>query len=79
VTGEQITNVVFNARGSTEAGTGARYALKVVVPKARIQSIEPGEVDGEATMTINLLGMYDSITDGAARVFVTNQEASNYA
>jgi hypothetical protein len=79
VTGEQITNVVFRARGSTLAGPGARFALQVVVRKARIQSIEPGEVDGEATMTINLLGMYDSIAGGPVQVFVTNQESSDYA
>jgi len=79
VTGEQITDVYFKARGSTEAGPGNRYSLNLYIPKARIQSIEPGEVDGEATMTVNLLGMYDSVSGGAMEAVVVNQEASNYA
>lgn len=78
VTGQELTNVTFKAQGNEIATSGYKYSLNAIIPKARIQSIEPGEVDGEATLTINLLGMYDSISGGAAQVEVINTETSNY-
>lgn len=78
VTGQELTNVTFKAQGNAIGTTGIKYSLNAIIPKARIQSIEPGEVDGEATLTINLLGMYDSISGGAAQVEVINTETSNY-
>jgi hypothetical protein len=78
VTGEQLTDVTFKAQGNLEAGTGYKYTINMIIPKARIRSIEPGEVDGEATLTINLLGMYDSTSNGACKVEVINQETGSY-
>ena len=78
VTGQQLTNVTFKAQGNVIGTSGYKFSLNAIIPKARIQSIEPGEVDGEATLTINLLGMYDSISGGAAQVEVINTETSNY-
>lgn len=78
VTGQELTNVTFKAQGNQEAGTGYKYTINTIIPKARIQSIEPGEVDGEATLTINLLGMYDSVSGGAAQVEVINMETTDY-
>lgn len=78
VTGQELTNVTFKAQGNAIGTSGYKFSLNAIIPKARIQSIEPGEVDGEATLTINLLGMYDSISGGAAQVEVINTETSNY-
>lgn len=78
VTGEQLTDITFKAQGNLEAGPGYKYTINMIIPKARIQSIEPGEVDGEATLTINLLGMYDATSNGACKVEVINQETANY-
>lgn len=79
VTGQQLTDVTFKAQGNTEAGPGYKFTINMIIPKARIQSIEPGEVDGEATLTINLLGMYDATSNSACKVEVINTEASPYA
>lgn len=78
VTGQELTNVTFKAQGNAIGTSGYKFSLNAIIPKARIQSIEPGEVDGEATLTINLLGMYDSVSGGAAQVEVINTETSNY-
>lgn len=78
VTGQELTNVTFKAQGNAIGTSAYKYSLNAIIPKARIQSIEPGEVDGEATLTINLLGMYDSVSGGAAQIEVINVETSNY-
>ena len=78
VTGQELTNITFKAQSSSEAGTGYKYGVNFIIPKARIQSIESGDSDGDAALTINLLGMYDSISGGAVKCEVINQETSNY-
>lgn len=78
-TGQELTNITFKAQSSSEAGTGYKYTVTYIIPKARIQSVEPAENDGDAAMSINLVGMYDSVSGGALKCEVINTETSAYA
>jgi hypothetical protein len=79
VTGQELTSVTFKAQSSAEAGTAYKYTVNYIIPKARIQSVEPAENDGDAALTINLVGMYDSVSGGALKAEVINQETTAYA
>lgn len=77
VVNESVTNVIFRARGPVIAST-YRYTLGYTIPSAIIESITPGDDNGDATLTINLLAMYDSSSGGAATGEVTNTTTSNF-
>lgn len=78
VTGQELTDVTFKAKSSALAGTGYNYTINYILPKARITSVDPTDSDGDAALTINLTGMYDSVSGGALKCEVINQETSNY-
>lgn len=78
VTGQAITDVTFKAQSTVEAGTAYKYTVTYIIPKARIQAVTPAENDGDATMTIDLIGIYDSSSGGALKCEVINTETSNY-
>lgn len=78
VTGQELTDVTFKAQSTAEAGTAYKYTINYIIPKARITSVDPTDSEGDAAITINLTGMYDSITGGALKAEVINQETSNY-
>lgn len=76
-TNDVLTDVTFKAQGAIIAST-FRNALHAIIPKARIASVEPGENDGDAILTINLVGFWDSTTGTALKAEVQNAETSNY-
>ncbi len=76
-TNDVLTDVTFKAQGAIIAST-FRYALNMIMPKARITSIEPGESDGDAVLTINLTGFYDGSSGTALKAEVFNTETSLY-
>jgi hypothetical protein len=78
VTGQELTDVTFKAQSGTEAGTGHKFTVNYIIPKARITSVEPTDNDGDAALTINLVGMYDSTSGGALNCEVINAETSAY-
>lgn len=78
VTGQAITDVTFKAQSTVEAGTAYKYTVNYIIPKARIQAVTPGENDGDATMTIDLIGIWDSVSGGALKCEVINTETANY-
>lgn len=78
VTGQAITDVTFKAQGGL-ADVGYNYTINMIIPKARIQAVTPGENDGDATLTLDLVGIYDSVTGGALKAEVINLETSAYA
>jgi hypothetical protein len=75
--GDILTDVTFKYRGPIITGAH-RYALHGIIPKARITSVDPGEDDGDATLAINILGFYDTVTLGALKAEVVNTETANY-
>jgi len=72
-----LTDVTFQYRGAIIASS-FRYMLSLIMPKARVTSIEPIEDDGDAAMAINLTGFWDSATGTALKAEVQNTETSNY-
>ena len=78
VTGQELTDVTFKAQSQTLAATGYYYTINYIIPKARITSVDPTDSDGDAAITINLTGMYDSVTGGALKAEVINLETSAY-
>ena len=79
VTGQELTDVTFKAKSTALAGTGYNYTINYIIPKARITSVDPTDSDGDAAITINLVGMYDSTSGGAIKAEVINQETTSYA
>jgi hypothetical protein len=77
-TNDVLTDVTFKAQGAIIAST-FRFALNMIMPKARITSIETGENDCDAVLTINLTGFYDSVSNSALKAEVVNTETSLYA
>lgn len=75
--GDPLTNVIFRGQGDIIAST-YRYSVGIIFPKAQITSVETGEVDGEATLTINISASWDTVTSSAATVEVFNAETSAY-
>jgi len=76
-TNDVLTNVTFQYRGAIIAST-FRYMLSVILPKARITNITQSENDGDAALTLDLTGFWDSATSTAASAEVQNTETSNY-
>ena len=72
-----LTDVTFQYRGAIIAST-FRFMLSMIMPKARITSMEPIENDGDAAMAINLTGFYDSASNTALKAEVINTETGNY-
>src|SRR5262245_2739177 len=72
-----LTDVTFQYRGAIIAST-FRFMLSMIMPKARITSMEPIENDGDAAMAINLTGFWDGATGTALKAEVQNTETSNY-
>jgi hypothetical protein len=79
VTGQELTDVTFKAKSTALAGTGYNFTINYIIPKARITSVDPTDSDGDAAITINLVGMYDSTSGGAIKAEVINQETTAYA
>lgn len=76
-TNDVLTDVTFSYRGAIIAST-FRYSLTMIMPKARITSVETGENDGDAVLTLNLTGFWDSTTSTALSAEVINTETTNY-
>ncbi len=75
--GDTLTNVTFQFRGPIITSPH-RHAIHAIIPKARVTSVESGEDDGDATLTINLLGFYDTVSGGALLAEVINTETGSY-
>jgi hypothetical protein len=79
VTGQTLNDVSFYAQSSQMAGGTNPYNLAMVIPNARIQSVEPSDNEGDAAITINLVGLLDvGHGSGAMYAEVINQESSSY-
>ncbi len=75
--GQQVTDVTLRGRGPIITGA-IRQSVAMIIPKAYIQSIVPGDDDGDAVITINLLPIYDSVSGGVLKVEIVNNTAANY-
>ncbi len=62
---ELLSDVIFRV-GATAAGLAATDTMQeAVLPFARIDSIEPGDDDGDATLTLNLKAYWDAVNGTA--------------
>lgn len=75
--GQQLTDVIFAGRGAVISGAH-RYMMQFTIPKARIASIIPGEDDGDAVITINLLPFWDTVSGSALIAQVNNTTTTNF-
>jgi hypothetical protein len=75
---QALTNVTFSARSTTLIGATQRAALTMIIPNGRIVSVTPGEDDGDAIATVNIVGYFDNTSGGALNVEVVNNTASSF-
>lgn len=75
---QALTDVTFSARSSALIGATQRAALTMILPNGRITSVTAGEDDGDAIVTVNILGYYDATSGGSAKVEVVNTTASSF-
>jgi hypothetical protein len=75
---QALTNVTFSARSTALIGATQRAALTMIIPNGRITSVTPGEDDGDATATVNILGYFDNTSGGALNVECVNNTASSF-
>lgn len=70
-----ITDATFSARGPL-IGATQRAALTMIIPNSRILNVTSGQDDGDATITTNLVGFFDSTTGGALEAECVNNTAT---
>jgi hypothetical protein len=77
---EILTDVTFTVNGpQISAGPPIVYnALEVSIPVASIRTVTSGDDNDDAIMTLDIVGLYDPSTGGAATGSVTNTIATGF-